>query len=742
MAQGERSTNRLVAWLVGVASAALVVAVLLLMAFPGTVAPPVVPQQQVSRDAASAASSTIAVDAAATDGTPGGATPAAQRTEIALAERSLWVRIRAGFAGTNPYYTGPLGIDGEPGGPRQLVLSSSTPVAVRFHGASPLVFTAKGYVPVVCVPPPDADGDRPLDIELQPESSLRFRWLLPPELSLDTVQLRVHIPATNAFVDQSLSLPWPAETTVALAGGNPVPWTATARAGSRLLRVSGTVLDLGLAEEREVVVDLGSQTGRRHRLIGPSAALLPHLTVSWPEADQPGSESLPVDRDGGFTRPSSDRGSVTVNAIERPIATVAGEHGEDVLLTLAEPVVGVRLVLESGVGRPSEVLGPGGRVVGFGAAEVHVFARSELPPQLRLRVNGQVATFSTSTLAASADWLELRLADALPAVRLTVHVGGPAPVAAVQPQLQLVVARDGGSETVLKAAAERVVFDLSAAGDWLLHWRCAESLGPVVGRVRVAAGVPAEQRVEWPLVHEWTGEILGFSDLPLPQRWHRVGFGAGESILNGWVLRPDPKGRFRGFRLAADPPNAPAFLAWGIRRFEALIEERDDERRHVVVRPNTALRWVEVQIQAAAVDCTAQVFVVPTGAPPRMLHELSRQQAWPIPVIGDETIVVALCASQSSLTPVLAWLSVPAGATSVAIAPMALRRLELRDASGGSRARTFSPVGPHGVSVGQIELPAGGRIVVEVPCDTRGLIEWIEHAVEVPIEAGEVVVLP
>ena len=73
---------------------------------------------------------------------------------------------------------------------------------------------------------------------------------------------------------------------------------------------------------------------------------------------------------------------------------------------------------------------------------------------------------------------------------------------------------------------------------------------------------------------------------------------------------------------------------------------------------------------------------------------------------------------------------------------MALRRLELRDASGGSRARTFSPVGPHGVSVGQIELPAGGRIVVEVPCDTRGLLEWIEHAVEVPIEAGEVVVLP
>ncbi|MFN6193117.1 MAG: hypothetical protein ACK5BN_04760, partial [Planctomycetota bacterium] len=66
-----------------------------------------------------------------------------------------------------------------------------------------------------------------------------------------------------------------------------------------LLRVSGTVPDLGLAEQREVVVDLGSQTGRRHRLIGPSAALLPHLTVSWPEADRPGSESLPVDRDGG-----------------------------------------------------------------------------------------------------------------------------------------------------------------------------------------------------------------------------------------------------------------------------------------------------------------------------------------------------------------------------------------------------------------------------------------------------------
>jgi hypothetical protein len=124
-----------------------------------------------------------------------------------------------------------------------------------------------------------------------------------------------------------------------------------------------------------------------------------------------------------------------------------------------------------------------------------------------------------------------------------------------------------------------------------------------------------------------------------------------------------------------------------------------------------------------------------------MVHALSTRQRWPVPVVGDDLVVV-LVPPPPSRTPVLSWMSLPAGASRVTIAPMALRRLELRDGSGGSAARTFSPVGPHGVSTGQIEVPAGGSVVVEVPFDTRGLCEWTEDAVEVPVGAGEVVVLP
>jgi hypothetical protein len=741
MAHGERSTNRLLGWLVAVATAGLVAAVLMMMALPGPepMPPSAMPPLVAARDAAAAAS--VGITAAANHGERAVAALAAQRDTAAVATRSLWVRIRARCASATHHYTGPLQVDGEPTGPRQLSLGSSEPLPVQFDGVSPLVFTAPGYTPNVCTPPPDADGDRPLDLELQPESALRFRWLHPAALPLDQVQLQLQlqIPATNAFVGQSLSLPLPAETTVALAGGNPVRWRATARAGSRLLQASGVVADLGLAEQREVSVDLSLEAGRRHRLIGPSAALLPHLSVSWQAPDRPVLESLPVDREGGFTLPVSACGPFSVDTNERQIATVASAYGEELRLTLAEPVVGVRLVLDSGAGQPSEVLAPGGNVISRGVAEVHVFPRSQLPPQLRLRVHGEVSTFTTAVLPASADWLELRLADALPALRLSVHVTGPAPVAAARQGMRLVLARDGGATLSEPALADRFKFDLPGPGEWSLRFRCGESLGPVVARAMVAPGAPAELRVDWPLVHEWTGEILGFTELPLPQRWHRVGFGAGESILNGWVLRPDPKGQFRGFRFAAEVPVEPVFVAWGLRRVEAMIETRDDERRHLVVRPSAALRWVEVEWQDGV--GTIQVFQVRAGFPPRMVHALSTRQRWPVPVVGDDLVVV-LVPPPPSRTPVLSWMSLPAGASRVTIAPMALRRLELRDGSGGSAARTFSPVGPHGVSTGQIEVPAGGSVVVEVPFDTRGLCEWTEDAVEVPVGAGEVVVLP
>jgi hypothetical protein len=740
MAHKERSTNRLLGWLVAVASAGLVVAVLLMMALPGPVSPPASPLLVAAHDTPGVASGTTTADAAADDGAPVAAALAAQRDTAAVATRSLWVRIRARCASATQHYTGPLQVDGEPTGPRQLSLDSSEPLSVQFAGASPVLFTAPGYTPIVCTPPPDADGDRPLDLELQPESALRFRWLHGPALPLDQVQLQLQIPATNAFVGRFLSLPLPAETTVALAGGNPVRWRATARAGSRLLQASGVVADLGLAEQREVSVDLGLEAGRRHRLIGPSAALLPHLSVSWRAPDRPALESLPVDREGGFALPASACGPFSVDTNERQIATAASAHGEELLLTLAEPVVGVRLVLDSGAGQPSELLGPGGNVIGLGATEVHVFPRSQLPPQLRLRVHGEVSTFTTSVLPASADWLELRLADALPALRLSVQVTGPAPVAAARQGMRLVLARDGSATLSEPALADRFTFDLPGPGEWSLRFRCGESLGPVVARAMVAPGAPAELLVDWPLVHEWTGEILGFTELPLPQRWHRVGFGAGESILNGWVLRPDPKGKFRGFRFAAEVPVEPVFVAWGLRRVEAMIEARDDERRHLVVRPSAALRWVEVEWQGG--DGTIQVFQVRAGFPPRMVHALSTRQRWPVPVVGDDLVVVLLPPPPLSRTPVLSWMSLPAGASRVTIAPMALRRLELRDGSGSSAARTFSPVGPHGVSAGQIEVPAGGSIVVEVPFDTRGLCEWTEDAVEVPVGAGEVVVLP
>lgn len=725
-------------WIAAAIGSAWLAALLLATAWPGlSPAPAPAPLPLLRPDAASAtqpASGAADVSADRDVGT----SLVAERTEVVVPSRPQWVRVRALWAGVPLPYSGPLHVTGEPAGPRQVEFGTGSLVQLHGDGVSPWRLSAPGFVPRDVAPSHAADPDQPIDIDLQPASALQFRWHLGPQPVPESVQLELSMPDSDAYVGLSVPLPLAAVTEVAASATAEVLWTATLRCGSTVKRVRGTVVGLGLAEVREVPVEFGADPGQRCRLVGASSALLPHLTVWWQTADGRFPAPLPVDGEGAFTRPSDETGPVEVVTSECRIATEHHAGADEHRFALREPLVGVQVRDESGAVLPSQ-LAEGGN----GPKGTHVFRRAQLPPQLRLRLGGGVSTFAIETPPPDVDLLVLGPSVALPPLHLSVQVVGCEPTGEVQHALRLAVAQAGRVANLQEVVASGTRFDLPAPGEWCVHWRCGDVLGPVVARVTIAPGPAASLRVEWPAVHEWTGEIVGFTSLPLPQRWHKVGVGAGDSVLAGWVQRPDSRGNFRGFRFADDPPLGPVFLAWGLRRVDAVIERCDAVQRHLVVAPTAALRWVDVHVAGVSGgNWSVQVFQLIAGGRPRIVHVLSPQQRWPVPVVGSEPIMLVLCPRQRGRTPVLAWTALPIGESAVTLAPMPMRTLQLRDGRAGGVGRTFSLVGPHGVPAGQVEVPAGGSIVIDVPFDTRAVEEWAEGAQEIAIGALDVVVLP
>jgi hypothetical protein len=734
--RGERTVARIA---VGVTAIAGSLALLLMMAWP-MLSPSPVPAPAplvLPEPVANAAPASAVADAAPAHHLDAGVVAAGQRTGVVAAPRPQWVRVRALWAGVARPYSGPLHVAGEPAGPRQVPFDTGSLVQLHGDGITPWRLTAPGFVPQDVVPPRDADPEQPMNVDLQPTSSLQFRWQLGANVVPDSVKLELSMPESDAFAGLSVPLPLAAVTAVAVTAATAVRWTATLHSGSTIQRVHGTVTALGADEEREVTVQFGADSGQRCRLVGASPALLPHLSVWWPTEEGRYSMPLSVDGEGVFTRPSDETGAVEVVAIDQRVATEPQAGVGEQRFVLREPLLGVQVQDESGAVLPSQLVDGGIRRTG-----THVFRRAQLPPQLRLRIGGEVSTFAIAQPPADVDMLVLRPAAALPPLCLMVQVAGSEPPGEVRHELRLAVAQGRRVANLQKVIASGTRLDVPAAGEWCVHWRCGDVLGPEVARVMVAPGPATSLRVEWPVVHEWTGEIVGFTALPFPQRWHRVGIGAGDSVLAGWVQRPDARGNFRGWRFADEVATGPAFLAWGLRRVEAVVERCDPVRRHLVVAPSAALRWVDVNVMGADRDWSVQVYQLPAGGAPRLVHVLTPQQRWPVPVVGSEAIVLVLCPKHLGRTPVSAWTPLAVGDRAVTLAPMAMRALQLRDGRTGGVSRTFSLVGPHGVSAGQIELPAGGSTTIDVPIDTRAVVEWVENATEIAVGATDVIVLP
>jgi hypothetical protein len=349
------------------------------------------------------------------------------------------------------------------------------------------------------------------------------------------------------------------------------------------------------------------------------------------------------------------------------------------------------------------------------AAEVHLVRLTDLPDTVTLWVDAhRIRTFAVPR--RDGDLIVLHEADAVPQTSVTVVVEGESPPSEFRRTLALLLRQVDGTVSRRQQVVDRATFVLPAGGEFELAWCVETSSGPPVLRVALANGEARVVNVAWPQVCAWTGEVEGHLQTPLPQRCHRVSFGAGASFLAGWTMRLDAQGRFRGCHFAATPPPGPVFLVWGTMKLPAYCEQPDPSVPHLVVRPASTLRWHQFEVQAPPPWLLVVSEATPDG--PRTVHVVTPEQQWPMPIgeaVARSWVLERFEGEQST---VLAFGEVgPAERTR--IAPASIREVVVQGRGQGDS--TCCWIGPHGQSSSSFEVRAGARLRAQVPADTRGL---------------------
>lgn len=662
---------------------------------------------------------------------------------ITISNLPTHVVVRQRLGSTRTHYSGPLHIAGETLGARQLEVRSSAPIAVNWRptadgAVEPLQLRAPGYRTASCAPTRDRTQGEAVEVVLEPAASLVFE-IVGPGGNETSFAVRVEHgeqSASGLLRGTSAGDVTSARGELAIPGGGDRAWSVDWKDGERLVSASGTAMALGLEEQRLVAVDLRRVPMQRHRLVGPSSALLAHCNVAWRRSGRRGGvDQVEVAADGSFFRSTDELEPVLVDLDDGVVATTLRSDRDEVQCHVAEALVGIQLL--DGDARPvcCRRLGVMGEFRS-GAKEMHLLRRSELPDTVTLWVYGRIRTFAVPRMGG--DLIVLHEADAMPQTSVTVVVEGEWPPTESWRALALQLRQVDGDVTRRQQVVERTTFVLPAGGEFDLAW-CVETLpGPQVLRVALATGEARVVNVAWPQVCAWTGEVEGHLQTPLPQRCHRVGFGPGASFLSGWTMRLDPSGRFHGIRLASQPPPEPVFLVWGSMKLPAVCEQPDPAVPHLVVRPASALRW-----QQFAVEATAPWRLVvseATAEGTRVAHVVTPEQQWPMP-IGDSAVrswVLERFEGERSV--VLAFGEVGAEATT-RVAPAPARRVVIEGRGRGPAICSW--LGPRGQSSTSFEVAACARFEAEVPADTRGL--WVRGEAaatewrEVPIGADGVV---
>lgn len=737
----DRSTTA--RWLVGGVAGVLALVVLGFVVVAGIVALPPLPNERSARAGheADAVTRPVADEAAAATRQPAALLDTEPTRVLLPLPRStepctLRVDVQRWLGQRRQHYTGPLRVLADGQVLLQPTLVNSQPLALELPAGLDVVrFEADDHEPAeLAVVEAAAKRDRRSKVALRPQTVVLLRVAGWPERA----DSQLHWSAATEHDDQVVMHhegPGLADEglVVPCVPGAAFSWQAELQHGSRCLRLQGHEPALQPRERRVLTLDAAAVATQRYRVVGPSAELLPYLSLqrSWQQGEEQVSDAVTLDGEGVcdvVAVPGAAWRAGRTDLLETA-------HGDEIWLRPATPLFGVGLVDEAGKARASGGCDAAGEPLGRN--EVHVLPRSVAVGTCLVDADGR-CTLREADLATGHDlvWLSGSTQGTEPG-RIVVRVTGPAPAATRG--LHLVVGNEDGHE--VKQASAEVEFTIHAGATVDVAWSVSSGRRLDIARREVTPGQTVTITTEWPAIEVWHGVVEGLAARPVERRWNRASWGEGWPFGKGLVPL-GAKDHFEFVLLAGETLPSDWRLWWGSQAVPAQLDV-DAGQRRFVVREQSAVRWVPIRVQSPA---RWSLLVGGSAKDVMPLAFARRDNEYPLPVAAGQAVHGAVTTGAwgaSSRT--IAWWSVVDGVDALQIVPAAGRTLEVRPRA-AKRHRAVALVGPNGQRDWGCELETDQARRLFVPEGTRGLAVFEGNDVvgtlrEIPLGSDDVVVI-
>ena len=639
---------------------------------------------------------------------------------VTLPDASVRVRARFRMPQTGlakVAYTGPLQWTADVGASHTLRLTHRDAVDLAVpRMVKNLRFVAPGCVPVEVTMPTAQEGLVELgDVDLLPTARLTFVVTGLPAACAGTATFA----ACSAEFAGSLDCAaggQNGDATFPFLDGVDVSWGATLRGPHGLVQLSGREAALRPGEQRAVVVEAASVALRPCRLVGPSPQLLPHVAVRVLAAgvDPHGNEPTASFDDSGSCLLALGPSTTLALAGADGRELLAADTGTELQLRPATPLVGCYYGDANGAPVPFSCnQRPAVRVL--------VAERSQLQA-FTVQVDGQPARrILVADLPTDRDWIDLARVPSSPLGELAVQVRAAAVPGRL---LGLQVLDSHGTERAASlVAASPVLFAALEPGRYDVRFRVDGEPAAFAARgVEVGAGGRCEVAVDAPPAVVWTGEVIGQTTAPSAQRFHRVRLGgraagAAPSLQGGTWFSIDAAG---SFTFSLSPGEVPT-KAFDLRCVTMVLSASevtiDPVRHHVVVRPPSDLRWVDLQIEPGEDTPWSAQLQRPGATEPWMM--LWRREQRPIAVPPGAVFGGALFAHEPGGRQ-LGWFDVDGSLPRPVVRTRGGRTVTFR--TDGKEARQVVLIGPRGQSGTSCTLAPGAEQQVFVPEGTRGYV--------------------
>jgi len=465
-------------------------------------------------------------------------------------------------------------------------------------------FHSQGFKPIECDVPPMREGIHDFGtLVLEPDAAVRVQVRVPAGWR-GHIECELDLPAIEYFFDskQVEAQAGGAEAVLPVPSGYEVSLSVEARDGVPFVfHSSPPRFQLASGETRLCEFDVGAMPAHTIRVVGPSAELLPNLTIMC---------SVEKNRIGGIVHPDAE-GRAVLRGYEPSqlfymlrchgwgmLHAREGAAGPDFEIEPDSPIAGVALRNEAGRRVPF-VLGyepDSDKSLDYVGKDsgllVQVFFATELQKAttwLAWSESLGALRWPAGAIVWHRDVGELDINTAQQRAGLVVVGAGEKPKETRKFAVELLDAK-GQSAAVRQGVEDRYVFADIVPGEYSVRWRIGKEPGPqIADKIKLSPGVPKQLDASWPVTVLWHGEVTNWNAIPAADRLRLVWIGAGWAMV-------DDAGHFECPVLdGAEPPQQVRFSTRSGQR-DGRVTSVDVAGHRVLVEHPTDLRWVNLRV--------------------------------------------------------------------------------------------------------------------------------------------------